>query len=381
MTTSPAQALTALKELMLSERSAESLDHKKWRRNTEVAANPNGFPKRPVGNKPIDPQVWPHNKIRKLKSKASPKVDPLDEPELGERSPAERVRRGVVDRPPGSAGSKRQAKGTPRVSSDVLAGRLPAEHVLRAQAHKKAGIDSPLLHKIRRRRLTPEELDMSEHAMLNEETGELEVSDEVCSLLDGMVEVLESAGYEIEDGMEAEEFVEQVGEVLETDEDLDAAKRQALVKSYNAMADVIESVRAEMSEEEEEEDDDSDDDDEKDSDEKDSDEKDSDEKDSDEKSDKKPFFLKKAKKDDDAEEAAEGDEADEAAEDEKAESITAHTMKHAAQKGYSPGWSAHKAGHPGVPAKNKHGAYTIHSVRPNSKPRRAKVGQKKLPRY
>ena len=251
--------------------------------------------------------------------------------ELGERSPEERRRRGVKDRPKGSKGSNRQAL----TQTDVLA-KAPGYYA-RAARHKKAGIESPLLQRIRQRRLTPEELEMSEHAMLNEETGELEVSDEVSSLLDGMVAVLESAGYDIEEGMEAEEFVEQVGEVLETDEDLDAGKKQALLKSYQAVTQVIEAVRAEVAEGEEDEDDEKDEDEdgedgedgEDDSDEKDSDEKEKDTKKDDDKGDKKPFFLKKkAKKDDDAddaEEAVEGADGDEQEE----QTITGHVLKHA----------------------------------------------------
>lgn len=219
---------------------------------------------------------------------------------------------------------------------------------------------------------------MSEHVMLNEETGELVVSDEVSTLLDGMVEVLESAGYDIEDGMEAEEFVEQVGEVLESDEELDEAKKKALKKSHKAVAAMIKAAHAEDDDADAEEDDAEeacDDDDSDDDDDAGDDDGDDDAGDDDEKADKKPFFLKKKAKADDADEAVEGDETE--GDEQEESTITQHTMKHAAQKGYSPGWSAHKAGHPGAPAKNKHGAYTIHSVRPNKGPKKTHLHKSK----
>lgn len=221
---------------------------------------------------------------------------------------------------------------------------------------------------------------MAEHAVLNEETGELEVSEDVSTILDDMVKVLESAGYQIEDGMDAEEFVDQVGEVLQTDKDLDTSKKEALAKSHKTVFDFIEAAYTEAKKAKEEDDGEGED-------------EDYEEKEEEENKEegKKPFFLKKkAKSDDDADDKDsddddDGDDDDDDDEDddadEKDESVTQHVLKHAAQKGYSPGWSAHKAGKPGVPAKNKHGAYTIHSVRPNSRPKAAKLGQKKIPSY
>lgn len=95
---------------------------------------------------------------------------------------------------------------------------------------------------------------MSE-AILVEGTNELLVSEDVCTLLDGMTEVLESAGFEVDEGMDVVEFLEAVADLLESDEELDESKRDALIKSYETVADIIESapVVAEAKDEEEEE--------------------------------------------------------------------------------------------------------------------------------
>ena len=358
MTTSLKTILTKLKTLVLDERSQDALARKKLRRRIEVGANPRGYPKQPVGEKPIDLNAWPHNKIRK--PKWSIKKDPLEGSDVGESSPATRalklklLRKDVPKRPFGSSSSK---------GSSSPQDELPPAHglVARAARHKKSGIESPLLLRMRQKRnalqskgeeLTHEELQMSEHAMLNEETGELEVSDEVSALLDGMVEVLESAGYDIEDGMEAEEFIEQVYDLLETDKDLEGAKKQALIKSYNTVAEVIEAAHCEG-----DDCDDDDDADDADADDGDDDEKDSekDDKKDDEKGSKKklPFFLKKkaAKKDDEDEDEEPADEAVEAAEGEEQEeaNVSSH-LKGSAQKGYKAGgWKSytHKPGKSG----------------------------------
>jgi hypothetical protein len=115
-----------------------------------------------------------------------------------------------------------------------------------------------------------EQHEMSnEHIRLNEETGEVQVSEDIHELLDLMVQTLESIGYEVEPGMEIEDFVEQVGGVLESgDEDLDEEKGLALEKAVNTIIDLL--GEADESDDDAEEcadsDDDSDDDEKKDDD-------------------------------------------------------------------------------------------------------------------
>lgn len=413
---------TLLSELRaLNERSAESRRNREIRRAVETASK---------GKKIGTPGVWPNKPPRMLNRQQAKKntisvrdMDRLDEPELPEGNRENRIKRQKWQARPKKSlrtgGAIRKGEvGHKEPHYDTLP---PAPGIIaRADRQKKAGIASPLLQRLLDRRKvlkqkqsqnpfnpTKEEYQMAEHAILNEETGELEVSDEVGALLDSMVEVLESAGYEIEDGMEAEEFVEQVGEVIETDADLDEAKKEALLKSYNTVVGIVEAAYEDESSDEESEEEaaepaegaeesaecegeDCEDCDSASSDGSSGD--DSASADDSSSADSKgrgkkalPFFLKKSKKDESAEEVSDGtaEETEEAAEGEAQEesSITQHTMKHAAQKGYSPGWSAHKAGKPGVPAKNKHGAYTIKSVRPNSRPKRAKLGQKRIPSY
>jgi len=145
---------------------------------------------------------------------------------------------------------------------------------------------------------------MDKHAQLNESTGQIEVSEDIASILDGMVEVLESAGYEIEEGIEAEDFLEQVAEVLETDDELGEQKQAALLKSYETVVGVLGEAVGDVEEGADEDEDDKES--EKDSDEK---EGEDDEKESDKKEDEKESDEAV-----EADEAAEEEEADEAEE-------------------------------------------------------------------
>jgi hypothetical protein len=82
-----------------------------------------------------------------------------------------------------------------------------------------------------------EEPENFQHIILNEETGQVEVSEDVHNLIDKMVEVLESAGYEIKDDVELFDFLEGVDALLDEDEELDEDKAAWLEKALDAIAE------------------------------------------------------------------------------------------------------------------------------------------------
>lgn len=83
------------------------------------------------------------------------------------------------------------------------------------------------------------EAAMEQHIVLNEDTGDYDVSESMYELLNKIVAVMESCGYEIQEGIDLVTLIEGVEEALETDNELPEDRKDWLGRALQTISEAV----------------------------------------------------------------------------------------------------------------------------------------------